>query len=227
MPFLIILAALAFLALIFGPQIWVQRTMRAHGVQRDDFPGTGQELARHLLDEAGLQSVAVEETAEGDHYDPQDKAVQLSADNFHGKSVTSAAVAAHEVAHAVQDRDHYAPLYYRQKLVAHAMTMQTIGTILLMAAPVVFAVIRSPAVLLIEVLGALAIMATTVAVQAVTLPTELDASFKRALPVLANYLPEEDMPAARKVLKAAAYTYVASALVSLLDVARWFRLLIR
>lgn len=227
MPFLIILVGLAFLALIFGPQVWVQRTMREHAQEREDLPGTGGELARHLLDEAGLQTVGVEQTEEGDHYDPEDKMVRLSESNFQGKSVTAAAVAAHEVSHALQDRDQYGPLKYRQRLVVHAMTVQRIGTVLLMAAPVVFAIIRSPAVLIIEVLAALAIMATTVAVHAVTLPTELDASFKRALPVLSNYLPEDDMPAARRVLKAAAYTYVAAALVSLLDVARWFRILIR
>jgi uncharacterized protein len=227
MPFLIILAALAFLALIFGPQVWVQRTMREHAGERPDLPGTGAELARHLLDEAGLESVRVEMTEEGDHYDPQDKAVRLTDGNFNGRSVTAAAVAAHEVSHAMQDRDQYAPLYYRQKLVIHAQTVQRIGTVLLLAAPLVFALVRSPAVLIIEILAALAIMATTVAVHAVTLPTELDASFRRALPVLNHYLPARDMPAARQVLKAAAYTYVSAALVSLLDVARWFRLLIR
>ncbi|MDP4593361.1 MAG: zinc metallopeptidase, partial [Beijerinckiaceae bacterium] len=99
MPFLIILAALAFLALIFGPQVWVQRTMREHAGERPDLPGTGAELARHLLDEAGLESVRVEMTEEGDHYDPQDKAVRLTDGNFHGRSVTAAAVAAHEVSH--------------------------------------------------------------------------------------------------------------------------------
>ncbi|MGE3643494.1 MAG: zinc metallopeptidase [Beijerinckiaceae bacterium] len=225
MPIFAILAGLVLMALIFGPQFWVQRTMRAHAQERADFPGTGGELARHLLDEAGLQTVAVEMTEEGDHYDPQARAVRLSAGNFAGRSVTAAAVAAHEVSHAVQDRDGYAPLYYRQKLVAHAATVQRIGSVLLVGAPLVFAVLRSPAVLAIEILAALAIMATTVAVHALTLPTELDASFKRALPVLKNYLPEEDMPAARNVLKAAAYTYVAAALVSLLDVMRWFRIL--
>ena len=225
MPILAVLAGLAVMALVFGPQLWVQRTMRAHAEPRPDFPGSGGELARHLLDQAGLHNVTVELTEEGDHYDPDAKAVRLTHANFEGKSVTAAAVAAHEVAHAVQDRDGYAPLHYRQKLVVHAARVQQLGAVLLMAAPLVFALIRSPAVLLIEILGALAIMAATVAVHALTLPTELDASFRRALPVLQRYLPQDDMPAARSVLKAAAYTYVAAALVSLLDVMRWIRIL--
>ena len=224
MPFLIILATLGFLALMFGPQVWVRQTMRRHGEDRPDYPGTGAELARQLLDEAGLQHVSVEVTEEGDHYHPDEKAVRLSEENYHGRSVTAVAVAAHEVSHALQDRDHYAPLHIRQKLVVQANMVQRIGIVLLTAAPLVFAVIKSPALLVVEVLAALAIMATTVAVHAVTLPTEFDASFKRALPALASYIPAEDMPAARQVLKAAAYTYVAAALVSLLDLRLWLRI---
>lgn len=225
MPVIAVLAGLALLALVFGPQLWVRRTMHRHAAERADFPGTGAELARHLLDEAGLQHVGLEMTGEGDHYDPESKTVRLGESNFAGRSVTAAAVAAHEVAHAMQDRDAYAPLHYRQKLVVHAARIQQVGSVLLMASPLVFALIRSPAVLVLEIVAALAIMATVVAVHAVTLPTELDASFKRALPVLTRYLPAGDMPAARSVLKAAAYTYVAAALVSLLDVMRWIRIL--
>ncbi len=225
MPVIAAIAGLAILALIFGPQLWVQRTMRQHAGERPDFPGTGAELARHLLDEAGLQHVGLEMTEEGDHYDPESKTVRLSQANHDGRSVTAVAVAAHEVAHAIQDRDAYAPLHYRQKLVVHAVRVQQIGMVLMMAAPLVFAIIRSPAILVLEIVAALAIMGTTVAVHALTLPTELDASFKRALPVLDNYLSQDDIPAARSVLKAAAYTYVAAALVSLLDVMRWIRIL--
>lgn len=226
MPILIALAGLAILALVFGPSWWVRRTMAIHALERPDFPGTGGELARHLLDEAGLGHVKVEAGEPmGDHYDPQDKAVRLSPENFHGRSVTAIAVAAHEVAHALQDRDGYAPLYMRQKMVVFAQKLQRIGIVLMMAAPLVFALVRTPMVVAIQMAAALAIMGSIIAVHAVTLPTELDASFRRALPVLQNYLPREDMPAARKVLKAAAWTYVAAALVSLLDVLRWFRLM--
>ena len=225
MPILIVLLGLAFVALIFGPQYWVKRTMQEHAGDRPDFPGTGGELARHLLDEAGLQNVGVERTEEGDHYDPEDKMVRLSDDNYAGRSVTAIAVAAHEVSHAMQDRDGYAPLHLRQRLVRHTATVQRIGTILLMGAPLVFALVRSPAILLIEIAAAFAVMGSIVLVHALTLPTEFDASFKRALPLLSGYLPEEDIEASRSVLKAAAFTYVASALVSLLDVARWIRIL--
>ena len=213
------------LALIFGPQAWIRATMRQHAVDRPDFPGTGAELARHILDRAGLTEVKVERIAEGDHYSPQDRAVRLSVSNFDGKSVTAVAVAAHEVGHALQHAEGYGPLMLRQKLIGYSIVIERTGSILLMATPLVFALIKSPLILLAEIAGAFAIMSSTVVIHAVTLPTEFNASFKRALPVLLHYLPPEDMPAARSVLKAAALTYVAAALATLLNIGRWLRVL--
>ncbi len=199
--------------------------MRKHDAAREDFPGTCGELARHLLDEAGLRTIKVERVVEGDHYSPADKAVRLSARNFDSKSVTAVAVAAHEVCHALQDRDAYAPLILRQKLALTCIAIERAGSMMMMATPLVFALTRSPVVLVAEVVLALGILASTVVIHIFTLPTEYDASFNRALPILKNYLPAEDMAGARSVLKAAAFTYVASALVSLLDIARWLRVL--
>ena len=96
---------------------------------------------------------------------------------------------------------------------------------LLLATPVVFALTRAPAILAFELAAGFIILASSVIMHAVTLPVEFDASFKRALPLLEQYVKPEDMPAARQVLTAAAFTYVASALVSLLDIARWIRIL--
>lgn len=199
--------------------------MAVHGVERPDFPGTGGELARHLLDKAGLESVKVERIEGGDHYSPAEKTVRLSANNFDGRSITSVAVATHEVSHALQDRDGYGPLMMRQRLASVCIVIERTGSIMMMATPIVFALTRSPVVLVAEVVLALGILASTVVIHVFTLPTEYDASFNRALPVLEHYLKSEDMPAARSVLKAAAFTYVASALVSLLDIARWVRIL--
>ncbi len=225
MVVLALLGAALFLGLVFGPQAWIGITMRKHAVHREDYPGTGGELARHLLDAAGLNDVKVERIAAGDHYSPQDRTVRLSAPNFDGRSVTAVAVAAHEVGHAVQHAEGFGPLMWRQKLAGYAIVIQRTGSILLMATPFVFALTRSPVILVAEIAGAFAIMLTTVVIHAVTLPTEFDASFKRALPVLSQYIPEDDMPGARSVLKAAAFTYVASALVTLLDISRWLRVL--
>ena len=139
--------------------------------------------------------------------------------------MTAVAVAAHEVGHALQHKDNYAPLMLRQRLASTCIIIERTGGVLLMATPVVFAVTHSPAVLLAELVLGLGILASTVVIHIFTLPTEFDASFKRALPILENYLRPEDMPGARQVLKAAAFTYVASALVSILNIARWLRIL--
>ena len=225
MLILAILGGGLLIGIIFGPQFWIKWMMTKHAVERPEFPGTGGELARHLLDKAGLEAVKLERIGGGDHYSPAEKVVRLSAKNFDGRSVTAAAVAAHEVGHAFQHKDNYAPLMLRQKLAGICIIIERTGSILLMATPFVFALTRSPVVLLAEVVVGLGILASTVVIHIFTLPTEFDASFKRALPILEHYLPADDMAGARQVLKAAAFTYVASALVSILDIARWLRIL--
>ena len=97
----------------------------------------------------------------------------------------------------------------------------------MLAAPIMMLLARSPHILIMELLAGVLILGMTVLMHAVTLPMEFDASFRRALPVLkaGNYIPDEEMPAARQILRAAAFTYVASAAISLLDVMRWLRVL--
>jgi uncharacterized protein len=226
MILLSVIGLVVFLLLIFGPQFWINWTLRKHATERPDMPGTGGELARHLLDEAGLQNVKVEVVRDGgDHYSPDEKAVRLSEAHYNGKSITAVAVAAHEVAHAIQDRDGYLPLIWRQRLVKKTIIVERIGSMVLMATPLVFALVRSPVILFLEVAVAIGILASTIVIHVFTLPTEFNASFSKALPVLKNYLPTDEMPGARSVLKAAAFTYVAGALVSLLNVGRWLRIL--
>ena len=115
MRFLII--ALPILAIVFGPGIWVQRVLAKYSRPEDRYSETGADLARLLLDKNGLQHVKVEKTETGDHYDPNDKAVRLTDDKFDGRSLTAITVAAHEVGHAVQDKDAYGPLRVRGLLV--------------------------------------------------------------------------------------------------------------
>jgi uncharacterized protein len=226
MLILALLAIIALAALILGPQFLISWTMKKHAAQREDFPGTGGELARHLLNDAGLTDVKLEVTTDmGDHYSTVDKAVRLSEANMNGKSVTAAAVAAHEVAHAIQDRDGYAPLMMRQRLMAKTIIVERIGSVIMLLTPVIFALVRNPAIAMLEVFAALGILASTILIHVFTLPTEFDASFKKALPVLENYLPPEEMKGARAVLRAAAFTYVAGALRSLLNFTRWLRIL--
>lgn len=222
---IIILALVMSLATL--PQMWVRRVIAAHSVERADFPGTGAEFARHILDEMKLVHVKVEESKIGDHYDPEAKAIRLMPENFNGRSLSAVVIAAHEAGHAMQDATGYPPLAARTRLAKQAIQMEKVASVVMLAAPVVMLLAKSPHVLLIEVLMGVLLFGCTVMLHAVTLPVEFDASFRRALPVLkaGRYVRDEDLPAARSILKAAAFTYVAAAAMSALDVMRWLRVL--
>ncbi len=227
MPIIIGLGVLALLLLIFGPQFWVQWALRKHSIEREDLPGTGGELARHLLDEAGLESVAIEETEAGDHYDPETRTVRLTPGFLNGKSIAAVAVATHEVSHAIQHAREEPGFMRRMAVVGRVIWIDKIGTVLLLSAPVLAFLVKAPVLLAVQIALGVVLLLVRVAVHLVTLPIEYDASFRKALPILEErrYLSEEDLPAARHVLKAAAWTYVASALATLLDVMRWFRII--
>jgi hypothetical protein len=226
-----LLAVIIVLALVVGlavlPQMWVQRVIAKHSAYRPDIPGTGGQFARHLLDGMKLHHVKVEETNLGDHYDPEAKALRLLPQNMNGRSLTALVIAAHEAGHAMQDATGYQPLQARTRLAKQAVRMQKVGAIVMLAAPIVVALARAPYVLAIELFAGVLIMGLSIVMHAVTLPVEFDASFRRALPILkaGKYIPDEDMPAAEEILRAAAFTYVAAAAMSLLDVARWLRVL--
>jgi Zn-dependent membrane protease YugP len=226
MTAILLVLALGFV-LAFLPQMWVRAVLKRHSASRSDCPGTGAEFARHLLDGMGLNAVAVEESKVGDHYDPEAKAVRLSSEHFKGRSLSAVVVAAHEVGHAMQDATGYQPLQARTRLAKRAVRVEKLGAVVMLAAPVVMLLAKSPHILIIQVFMGMLIMLGTVLMHATTLPVELDASFRRALPVLkaGQYIPAKDMRAARQILRAAALTYVAAAAVSLLDVVRWLRVL--
>jgi hypothetical protein len=224
----VVLVVLAF-ALIIGPGLWVKSVMRRYQEPANRYPKTGSQIARELLDSASLRDVRVEPTESGDHYDPGAKAVRLSADNFSGRSLTAIAVAAHEVGHALQDARGFTPLKWRTRLVHWVQPIEKIGAAMLMVSPFTAVATQS------RVLGVLAFAAgfltlgSGVAVHLLTLPTELDASFVRALPLIERrgLLHADDKPRARKLLTAAALTYVSAALQSLLNIARWWAILRR
>jgi len=216
-------------AVVFGPGLWVQRVLERYSEPADRYAGTGAQLARHLLNKNGLEAVSVERTAEGDHYDPEDKAVRLTDDKFDGKSLTAITVAAHEVGHALQDHEAYAPLRIRSKLVKGSRYMEKLGAGVLMVSPFMGAITRAPGLSLLMFGAGLMTLGTSTLIHMATLPTEFDASFARALPMLDEHriLKSVDRPHARRLLRAAALTYVSASLMSLLNIARWWAILRR
>lgn len=222
-----VIVAIVVLLAVTLPQLLVRTTIRRHATDRPDLPGTGGELARHLLDRFGLGHVKVEVTEKGDHYDPDAGAVRLLPQHHDGRSLSAVAIAAHEVSHAIQHGNGERKLALRQRLAKLALFTDRIAGIFFIAAPVLTVVIRSPAALAGAIAVGIALLSVRVVVNLVTLPVETDASFTKALPILreGGYLSEGDLPAARSVLRAAAFTYVAGALISLINLARWIRLL--
>lgn len=225
---LYLILIIALLALLFGPQLWVQHVLRKYSQPQDHIPGNGAELARHLIQRFDITGVEVEQAGqEGDHYDPIHKKVRLSPDIYQKNSLTAVAVAAHEVGHALQHHRNEPLLNLRTRLSQWAINAQKLSGGLLVVIPVITALTRAPSVAMLMFLVALGSMFLGTLVQLVTLPVEIDASFGKALPILkqGNYINNEDEKAVTKILKAAAFTYLAGSLSSILNFWRWLAVL--
>lgn len=225
----ILIMILVLLGLIAGPGLWVKMVMQRYSEPADRYPFTGGELARQLLDSLKLQQVGTEITDAGDHYDPVKKMVRLTPQHHDGRSLTAVTIAAHEVGHAMQDAGGYRPLKLRTQLVHWVSPVEKTGAVLLMATPLIIAITRVPAAGLLMIMGGLLTLGSGAVIHLLTLPTEFDASFGRALPLLTrkNILKPVDEPHSHRLLKAAALTYVSVALMSLLNIARWWAILRR
>lgn len=188
---------------------------------------TGYEAARRILDANSLYDVQIEQVPGelSDHYDPSSKVLRLSPNVFHGNSMASVGIAAHEVGHAIQDAKRYAPLVIRNLAVPAANFGSGLGTILLMIG---FGMMGAVPVLgkYIALAGIIGFGAT-VFFQLVNLPVEFDAS-SRAKTELVNLgiISGPELPYVSKVLNAAALTYVAATLQAVLTLAYYvFRFL--
>jgi Zn-dependent membrane protease YugP len=225
----LVLLLLVLLTLLIGPGLWVKRVMARYSRPADRYEHTGAETARYLLDALQLEDVKVEMSETGDHYDPSARAVRLAAGNYQGRSLTAVTVAAHEVGHAVQDAHGFRPLKWRTQLVRWVGPVEKTGAVLMMATPLIIGITRLPVAGLMMLMGGLLTLGSAVVIHLLTLPTEFDASFGRAMPLLREQevLYEVDERHARRLLKAAALTYVSASLMSLLNVARWIAILRR
>ncbi len=225
MPY--ILVALLLILLIYGPQLWIRFVLWRHSKNIVDMPGSGGELAKHLIERFELTGVEVVKGNKGeDYYSPSEKIVSLSPDIYNGKSITAISVAAHEVGHAIQFCREEPVSKLREKYLGKAFQIQRIGSYILMAMPLVTILVKNPLVFVVFGTIGLLTMLASVFMYVAILPEEYDASFKKALPILKEgYLPEQYMPAANSVLKVAALTYVAGALANILSIWRWIRYL--
>lgn len=180
---------------------------------------TGAEVAERMLRQAGIYDVAVQQTGGrlSDHYDPRDKTINLSKDVYEKATIASVAVAAHECGHAIQHHESYAPLSFRTALFPVANIGSRFGIWIFIIG--MFLAEFGAGTILIDV--GIAGFALGTAFHFITLPVEFNAS-KRALVTLrdTNILTESEMPGARKVLAAAALTYVAAAAAAIIQLLR-------
>ena len=220
---------LLFIILLF-PQFWVQKVIKKYSEPIKTLPGTGGELAQHLVKRFKLDGVSIKKVENGnDHYNPETKTIALSESNYNEKSLAAVTIAAHEFGHALQHKTNYKPLLLRTNLAKFAAIAEKVASLILIASPFAFILAKIPAVGLIMLLAGFTIMCLPVILHIITLPVEFDASFNRALPILSEgeYLSSSTMPIAKKILTAAALTYVSASLSSLLNFYRWFLILRR
>lgn len=202
--------------LSLGASFLVNSAMKKYSRVRNSTGLTGAEAARRILNNEGLYNVQIEclESRQGDHYDPRTNTVRLSADNFNGATVTAVGVAAHECGHAIQHAKGYAPLNFRTALVPVVNIGSSLGIPLIL-----LGVILSYNNVLIQI-GIWA-FSLSVLFQLVTLPVEFNAS-ARAVEKIDQYglMSAQENRGCRKVLSAAAMTYVAAAAASALQLLR-------
>lgn len=176
---------------------------------------TGFEVARQILDKNGLEDIYIVETNGNlsDHYDPKRKTIRLSKDVFHGTTIAANAVAAHEVGHALQYKEGYAPIKFRNTILPIANFGSKAGYIVILIS--LFAGITDLLWIGIALIGFMLLF------QIVTLPVEFNAS-ARAKVQLKNeeLLTSNEVSGANTMLSAAAMTYVAAVLTSLLEILR-------
>ena len=193
--------------------MWAQWKVHAAftAAAREPAPLSGAAAARHILDSAGATDVAIEPVAGHltDHYDPAAKVLRLSQDVYGSRSLAAVGIAAHEAGHALQDAHNYSLMGIRNAAVGVANLGSGLGLF-------VFMIGLGLALQPVAWLG-IALFAGTVFFQLVNLPVEIDASNRaKAQLVSLGIVPAAEMPAVNSVLNAAAWTYVAGTLQSVL-----------
>lgn len=202
----------ALVALVIGAiaQAYIRSTYNKWSKVPANVPGTGADVARRMLAEGGAGEVGITRVAGSltDHYDPRDNRLHLSDDNYRGASVASVAVACHEAGHAIQAAEGFG-LYRLRSALVPAVNVAQQGWVLVLVLGVMLNAFN-----LVQL--AILLFAVSVVFQLVTLPVEVDAS-RRAVAYLSQNGAGLDEEGARKVLTAAALTYVAAALTSIIQ----------
>ena len=215
MDFMYIIFIAVVMLITGGAQAYIKLNYKKYKEVRVKSNKSGFDVAREILDKNGLSKVLIIET-EGeltDHYDPQKKVVKLSHDIYHGESIAAVSVASHECGHAIQDKNGYTFLRFRNSIVPLVNIASKLGYIVLMIG--IFSTLTGLIWVGIGLEGAILLF------QLVTLPVEFNAS-SRALKLIKEYkiVTEDEHSGAKKMLTSAALTYVAGVLAAIMDILR-------
>ncbi|WP_017472522.1 zinc metallopeptidase [Amphibacillus jilinensis] len=211
----------------FGLAMWaqskVQNNFHKYARIQASAQITGLQVARRILDQNGLYDVTIERSNRGDlsdHYDPRAKTVRLSGPVYSGSSISSLAIAAHEVGHAIQHGRGYAMLKFRTALFPAAQLGSRMAPLLFLVGFLFFGV---GSVLGNQVIGiGIGLFAAAVLFQLVTLPVEYDASRRAKNQLLElGFVTNNEQAGISRVLNAAALTYVASTLMAVLQLLKF------
>ena len=224
MDYLYLILVLPAVIFSLWASIRVNTTFKKYSKIRSMRGITGAEAARRVLDANGLQHIRIEQIPGNltDHYDPRSDVIRLSESVYGNTSVAAVGVACHEAGHAVQHAENYAPVKIRAAIIPVTNIGSRLAIPLIILGILLTSLASAPEFLVIAYIG-VACYGLCTLFQLVTLPTEFDAS-RRALRCIESYgiLGSEEIGGARRVLTAAAMTYVAALAVSLMQLLRLF-----
>jgi len=200
------------------PGLWVNYTLNKHDDALPKMPFTAKEFGLNLLKEQNLDGVNIEDTKIGDHYDTSSKTVRVKPERLDKKSITSITVMCHEIGHAIQHKENYPPLIRRQKIISKTEWLNKLSSLLLYAGvPTILATGALPFIRICVIIIFASIIINMIS-HLITLDVELDASFKRAMPILENKIPQEYHASCKSILRVCAFTYVVGSLTTILNV---------
>ena len=227
MDYLYLILVLPAVIFSLWASIRVNTTFKKYSKIRSMRGITGAEAARRVLDANGLQHIRIEQIPGNltDHYDPRSDVIRLSESVYGNTSVAAIGVACHEAGHAVQHAENYAPVKIRAAIIPVTNIGSRLAIPLIILGILLNSLASAPEFLVIAYIG-VACYGLCTLFQLVTLPSEFDAS-RRALRCIESYgiLGSEEIGGARRVLTAAAMTYVAALAVSLMQLLRLFLML--
>jgi len=213
---MVYLILLAFIFIL--PRVWLSSSLKRNDETLVNMPFNGLQFGELLLKENDLENVSITETDSVDHYDLENREVRVLEDRLNRKSITSIAVICHEIGHAIQHKEKYPPLERRYKIAKWTEILTKLSSwIFFIGIPAIVATGALPLIRVCLIIVFSSVLISMI-IHLITLDVELDASFKKAMPILETKIPQEYHAASKSILRVCAFTYVIASLTRILNV---------